>query len=83
MTEEQERQKRVKNERVKQLAGIFDRLGTTIAAIALIGPSAGLIYDTGDFRSQMNGGWGITAGAWLIAIVAFHALANAILGEME
>ena len=70
----------VHNERVKLLAGALNTLGIAIGVTGAVAPTLGVVYGT--FAAASTALLALIASACLVAGIAPHFIAQAILGRI-
>ncbi|MFC0411056.1 hypothetical protein [Roseomonas elaeocarpi] len=74
----------VYNERIKLFAGWLDRASTACLTVGLATPAAGLLYNIGNFRGQVDGAELVPGLAiWLAVSLGLHLLARRALGGLR
>jgi multisubunit Na+/H+ antiporter MnhG subunit len=72
------------NERTKLLANALDRASTSCLTVGFIGPIVAVIYDLGGAGSKITAlTLYIGSAFWLLAGIALHLIARAVLGRLK
>jgi hypothetical protein len=74
----------IDNERTKLLANALDRASTACFTVGILSPSAGYLYNVGNFRNSIDVALlAVAFSSWLFAVVALHYLARRTLRSLK